>query len=826
MTERELEQRLRAWYRGEVGDDAAPATLRASLAAIPAVAPAAARSPLTAAFRSRRGLLLLAAVVLLGAATALAIGNLLRQDGPGPLAVVRDGAIYVVTADQADRQIAVIDQAEEVIDVQWSPDNRQISLQVRLQVRLAGRDELWVINADGSGRRLARATSGWWPVGHRWAPDGQHIAAWEQEPGGNAELRIIEVETGQASAPLATIPPAEWPYTARLQWSSDGARIAYFLGGTPALEPSRWVPPQLWVVDANGESPAQLVEQLDDCVLDEQRWLAWPPPCESARNLSPDLRTTVALVYSDDAQKQKPMLEIREADGSTPPLVEFDSSFAEVDLVSWSPNGQHIAYTGFWRTSGGGSSLGGGISIVGADGSSQEQVSGASADALGWSTDGRWLIWLEAGSTAHRLMVYDTVEHATRVMLECAAESCPGWSIGGELRSADFEMAYPAFDPTEDCPNAVVAGSAIVGGGWTAGPAGGPPSAAGDGLIATFEVVDDEVGHADRVRLDIVLIDPASGGKCRLVDFEGGWGGSIWDTFAGFAWSPDGNALAMGWEGDLYVWSPSGLAMPQADGVATENGNTAAPFGWSPDGQHLAVRGSDNSLSILHADASPLTSLGGICAGDPCGGFSTPLWSPDGSRIALSVWRSAIGPYAGNRSQIAILSEAGRWVSAFDSDEDLEPEAWIDNATLLAWADQDGDPSLVTISIGRDGEIQDIEELLGAESLDGEWAGRLSPDRSLAATVACEVDVGRCRLVLTEVASGRSRDVATARAISGQLWAPNGASISFWALDPETPDRAQARRSGWWMVNVDGTGLRQVSPEAPNLGAVWQPVWP
>ena len=71
MTDRELEQRLRAWYRAEVpADEAAPAAFRSALAAIPKASPAPWRR-----LGSRRGFTLLAAAALLG--TSLVGGALI-----------------------------------------------------------------------------------------------------------------------------------------------------------------------------------------------------------------------------------------------------------------------------------------------------------------------------------------------------------------------------------------------------------------------------------------------------------------------------------------------------------------------------------------------------------------------------------------------------------------------------------------------------------------------------------------------------------------------------------------------------------------------------
>ena len=71
MTDRELEQRLRAWYRDGVGEDeTAPAELRERVVAIPVPAPTPLR-PLG----GRRGFTLLAAAAILVVGGAVAAGS-------------------------------------------------------------------------------------------------------------------------------------------------------------------------------------------------------------------------------------------------------------------------------------------------------------------------------------------------------------------------------------------------------------------------------------------------------------------------------------------------------------------------------------------------------------------------------------------------------------------------------------------------------------------------------------------------------------------------------------------------------------------------------
>ena len=80
MTDHELEQRLRDWYRAEIPpEEAAPAELRQSLVAIPRASSGRQRG-----FGSRRGYTLLAAAALVGVISGtLAFGGILRE-GPAP----------------------------------------------------------------------------------------------------------------------------------------------------------------------------------------------------------------------------------------------------------------------------------------------------------------------------------------------------------------------------------------------------------------------------------------------------------------------------------------------------------------------------------------------------------------------------------------------------------------------------------------------------------------------------------------------------------------------------------------------------------------------
>jgi hypothetical protein len=122
MTDRELEGRLRAWYRAEVGEDeTASPTLRSDVAAIPMAPSRSGRR-----FGGGRGFTLLAAAALLlvgGAAAAgsgllqvpalvppqpapslavVATPSLAEESSPSPSAAPRPGALiaYIRTTDK------------------------------------------------------------------------------------------------------------------------------------------------------------------------------------------------------------------------------------------------------------------------------------------------------------------------------------------------------------------------------------------------------------------------------------------------------------------------------------------------------------------------------------------------------------------------------------------------------------------------------------------------------------------------------------------------------------------------------------------------------
>ena len=170
----------------------------------------------------------------------------------------------------------------------WSPDSTHILYTTTTDDY---EDQSWVADADGADPLKLADESGRW----EWSPDGTRLAyrvggqLWVADADGADPLKLAD-ESG------------------RWEWSPDGTRLAYRVGG------------QLWVADADGADPLKLA--------DESGWWEWSP--DGTR-----------LAYRVGGQ-----LWVADADGADPLKLADntdDESFGPG--LGWSPDGASIAYT-------------------------------------------------------------------------------------------------------------------------------------------------------------------------------------------------------------------------------------------------------------------------------------------------------------------------------------------------------------------------------------------------------------------------------------------------------------------------------------------------
>jgi Tol biopolymer transport system component len=231
---------------------------------------------------------------------------------------------------------------------------------------------------------------------------------------------------------------------------------------------------------------------------------------------------------------------------------------------------------------------------------------------------------------------------------------------------------------------------------------------------------------------------------------------------------------------------------------------------WSPDGSKVAFKssraldGSDaantnaiNNIWVMNADgsgASPLTKLTSLGAGS----FS-PVWSPDGSKVAFKSSRALDGSDAANNS-----SNTNIWVVNADGSGTAIPltKLTAGNSFYQAWS-----PDGNKIAFASQGALDD-SDALNTNSTFNIWVAKA--DGSGAATPLT---------MLTALG-----------ALSFQpVWSPDGTKIAFASLrafdGSNNPNTNLIQNI--WVMNADGsqpTPLTQLTAaDAASFDPVWSP---
>ena len=151
----------------------------------------------------------------------------------GRVLVVKDGNVWLLTQD-AFKQISSGGKSRQPA---WSPDGRQVAF-----VKMNGSSSaLWVMSADGSGAHAITQLSGaggkssHWAFQPAWSPDGKLLAYVSEEATYDLALWVINAD-GSGRRQLATLDA----YTGGIDtpsWSPDGTRIAFtaYRGGLPQI---------------------------------------------------------------------------------------------------------------------------------------------------------------------------------------------------------------------------------------------------------------------------------------------------------------------------------------------------------------------------------------------------------------------------------------------------------------------------------------------------------------------------------------------------------------------------------------------------------------
>jgi len=305
MTDRELEQLLRARYAGQVPEsETAPGDLRVSVAAIPATAPAPLR-PLSR--RRNYSLLAVAAVLLIGGAMAAGSGlvqfsvvppapsdALLVSPGPStsetppetpmptPTPNLRVGGLiaytkstrrdipenlWIVGSDGRGAHPLLADPKNTILQG-WSPDGADVLYQDHDAA--SSSSKLYLTDSSGGEPQLVE--TGCVPTASSWcqdrevafSADGRSIAFIRSsnivENGNVVGQRNVVVTMDLASGRTSEL-NATAPFAARPGWSPDGRHIVYTrwgIGFTDTL--GQFVPEEasIWSIDPDGQNARQV----------------------------------------------------------------------------------------------------------------------------------------------------------------------------------------------------------------------------------------------------------------------------------------------------------------------------------------------------------------------------------------------------------------------------------------------------------------------------------------------------------------------------------------------------------------------------------------
>ena len=224
------------------------------------------------------------------------------MDGPGKIAFERVGRIMVVDPEGRNALTFI-----EGLAPSWSKDGTKFAFQRpgcpdRTMPPGAPCDDIWMVNANGSG--LSPITEYEWvldsdPV---WSPDGSKVAFVRFVHGPDQNYLVVADVDPPTPLWSEVVPSAWWPRS-RPTWSPDGARIAFTCEGSPPAWES-----DICVVASNrdgGYSGSQSFSGLAKITADN--WTdsdpAWSPDgariAFSTNRHASDGRTYIALINPD-----------------------------------------------------------------------------------------------------------------------------------------------------------------------------------------------------------------------------------------------------------------------------------------------------------------------------------------------------------------------------------------------------------------------------------------------------------------------------------------------------------------------------------------------
>jgi Tol biopolymer transport system component len=290
-------------------------------------------------------------------------------------------------------------------------------------------------------------------------------------------------------------------------------------------------------------------------------------------------------------------------------------------------------------------------------------------------------------------------------------------------------------------------------------------------------------------------------------------------------WSPDGTQIA--WEtdrsGSFQIW------IMNSDG-SQKRALTQGPAihgwpQWSPDGTKLVYWAYDESseqYSILTsaADGSDVTVIAASS-----GILDRPAWSPDGTAIA---W----GAQTDGNWDIWVADSAGSQSYRLTYDAQMESNPlWRPDGAYIAY--KVAPNKAYNLTVENFLNVQDGFESPTVRTWDGiksiqmnDWSpdGNKITYTAEIVTNASGEDRVSYLAVVEDVSFSGSRTSGTPVILSahntlgdrGPTFSPDGSQVAFWSWD-------KSFRATLWVAAADGSSLKQLTREGPDMGPKWHP---
>jgi Tol biopolymer transport system component len=191
----------------------------------------------------------------------------------------------------------------------WSPDRTRLAFERN--------DQIWVINADGTGMAQLSTARGVHPA---WSPDGTRIAYASTE-GGETTPVIYVMNTDGSNHVRLTLDQDGWAHLAP-DWSPDGSRIVF---SRQTVFPFA----EIWAVNADGSNLVRIGRE------GSSQWVEYNPAW------SPDgTRIAFNADSLDDLQPVERRLMSMDPTGGSVATIFVGKAFEP----TWSPDGSRISY--------------------------------------------------------------------------------------------------------------------------------------------------------------------------------------------------------------------------------------------------------------------------------------------------------------------------------------------------------------------------------------------------------------------------------------------------------------------------------------------------